>query len=392
MNPQDQVTLDGQPIVPATNGHAPALTAGTASERLMIADHRAILADQDEVLAKRHGYRTETELEVQRREGELEALRNHRHAARMDLSVALGHFGYAYDPKTNTLVRSEIASPGVPIPPSAPLPVREPFDPAKYGLPTQKPGGLSPKLLKWLDGVAWFAVLPLGAFIGYSIGHLAGLRVEAEPMIRNAAVVFGIAILATMKGSLYAIVHHAARRSKMEGRRSIVWLAFAFAALMVAAEAGLGTVAIQKYSEDRALNPSEVLPWYAALLIALCFSTPILVASIVKGWAEGREHDDRTDAAIADAERYHRENAEALRQHEEAQIARNEAARKEHDAALARFEAANAEHRNDPRWQAAMSLFGAISSYDLEIEERKRLLDNYKISRGYGDSALRKES
>lgn len=328
-------------------------------------------------------HRRDTEDSVQSREREIDALRKERHDARIELCSRLGDFGFAYSAVDHSITKISLVAPPAELAEPQPTRVPEPFDPVRYGLPSTPPEAFAPKLLKWIDRLAWCAVPFLGAFVGYSIGLLAGLPVKAQVGFAVASVAFGAALLATMKGSLYAIVHAAGRRAAVTDCRGYVWTALAIALLLVIAEVGLGATAVRRYSEDRALSPEEVLPWLQAILVALCFSTPMLLASVAKGWIDGGEHDSTEAKARAEAERHHRETAAALREHEAELRRRDEEVRARREKALADFEAANERYREDDRWKTAMSLYGAIGVYDREIEEREALLKGFKIGRGF---------
>ena len=357
-------TLDGETV--------PVRTAASSNGHALSA-----VRHETELFSRTEERRREFAGESSRRENELNDLREMRHKARIELSARLGDFGLIYEPETNSLQRPIVADP----PPPAPAEMRqvpEPFDPTRYGLPSQEPKAFAPKLLKGLDIMFWIAVPFLGAFVGYSIAKLVGLRVDASLAYAVVAVLFGAALLAAMKGAVYAIFHHAMRHATARGERAPFVFASIVAGLLIAAEAGLGTVAIHRYSVDRSVAPEDVIPMWQAALIALCFSTPILLTSAFKGWADGREHRDLDDVARADLERYHREKSEAQREHETAHQRRSEEAMRKHDEAVARFEAANERYHDDPRWRTAMSLFGAIATYDIEIAERERLLVEYK--------------
>lgn len=354
------------------------------SEPSLVAGADFITHREIERADRRRAHKQETEDSVRTREREIDELRDARHRARLELCARLGDFGFAYDAGDHSITRISLVAPPEPAL-VAPTPARvpEPFDPARYGLSSEKPKAFAPRLLKGIDILAWCAVPFLGAFVGYSIGMLAGLPVKAQPAFAWASVLFGAALLATMKGSLYAIVHAAGRRAAATDRRSYVWTALAIAALLVAAEVGLGTTAVVRYSQDRALDPSEVLPVWQAMLVALCFSTPMLVASIAKGWYDGADHDSSAELARNEAERHHKEAAAALREHEAALRRQDEEARSRREKALADFEAANEKYREDDRWKTAMSLYGAIGVFDREIDERESLLKGFKIGRGF---------
>ena len=347
-------------------------------------DKNSIVRREEERAERKRSHKNDTDEAVRAREAEIDALRTSRHQARLDLCARLGDFGFAYDAGDHSITRISLVAPPDPkLLATVPAAVPEPFDPLRYGLPSAAPKAFAPKMLKWIDGIAWVAVPFLGAFVGYSIGLLAGLPVKAQLGFALASVLFGAALLATMKGSLYAIVHAAGRRASATDRRSYVWTALAVAVLLVLAEVGLGTTAVLRYSQDRALDPSEVLPVWQALLVALCFSTPMLVASIAKGWYDGADHDSSADRARVEAERHHKETAAALREHEASLRQRDEEARAKAAKALADFEEANAKYREDDRWKSAMSLYGTIGAYDREIDERETLLKGFKISRGF---------
>jgi hypothetical protein len=123
------------------------------------------------------------------------------------------------------------------------------------------------------------------------------------------------------------------------------------------------------------------------MLIALCFSTPVLLTSLAKGAYDGATFDDRVGRVRREAERFHREQAEAVRAHEAALRARDEAARARHAEELAAFQEADEKYRTDDRWKSAMSLFGAIGALDKEIADREKRLTDYQIGRGYALSA-----
>ncbi len=333
---------------------------------------------------RRRAHKQDTEDSIRTREREIDELRDGRHRARLELCARLGDFGYAYDAGDHSITRISLVAPPDPaLVAHSPASVPEPFDPGRYGLSGERPKSFEPKLMKWIDALAWCAVPFLGAFVGYSIGMLAGLPVKSQPAFAWASVLFGAALLATMKGSLYALVHAAGRRAAATDRRSYVWTALAIAAILVFAEVGLGTTAVLRYSQDRALDPSEVLPAWQAMLVALCFSTPMLVASIAKGWYDGADHDPSAERARAEAERHHKETAAALREHEAALRQRDDEVRSRREKALADFEEANAKYREDERWKTAMSLYGAVGVFDREIEERENLLKGFKIGRGF---------
>lgn len=353
-------------------------------DSLTDSDTSTIVRHELERAERRRLHKSDTEDAVHQKEEAIDVLREGRHKARIELCARLGDFGYAYDAGDHSITRiSLVAPPEGAILATSPALVPEPFDPNRYGLPPGAPEAFAPKLLKWVDGIAWFAVPFLGAFVGYSIGLLAGFPVKAQIGFALASILFGAALLATMKGSLYAIVHAAGRRSAATDRRGYVWTALGIAVLLILAEVGLGTTAVLRYSQDRALDPSEVLPVWQALLVALCFSTPMLVASVAKGWYDGAEHDSSADRARVEAERHHRETAAALREHEASLRQRDEETRAKAAKALADFEEANAKYREDDRWKTAMSLYGAIGVFDKEIEERENLLKGFKISRGF---------
>ncbi|RYG66654.1 hypothetical protein EON77_17235, partial [bacterium] len=278
-------TLDGEtvplridPSLTPTNGNGHASSVPT--DTLVRSPLSAVQHELDQT-ERRESHRRETTGEASRREQELNQLRALRHEARIELSARLGDFGLIYDPETNSLQRPIVADP----PPPEPAGMREvppPFDPAQYGLPPKEPKTFSPRLLKGLDVLFWIAVPFLGAFVGYSIAKLVGLRVDASYVYAFVAVLFGASLLAAMKAAVYAIYHHAMRHAVARDERSPFVFATLVAALLIAAEAGLGTVAIHRYSVDRSVLPEDVIPFWQAGLIALCFSTPILLTSAFK--------------------------------------------------------------------------------------------------------------
>ena len=361
------------------------LELDSSLDSLTDSDTSTLVRHEIERAERRRSHKSETEETVRAREEAINLLRDQRHKARIELCARLGDFGYAYDAGDHSITRISLVAPPDPaILAASPAVVPEPFDPAKYGIAEKSPEAFNPTLLKWIDRIAWCSVPFLGAFVGYSIGMLAGFPVKAEFLkFGLPSVVFGVALLATMKGSLYAIVHAAGRRAAAADRRGYVWTALAIALFLVLAEVGLGATAIRRYSEDQSIDPTDILPWFQTILVALCFSTPMLVASIVKGWSDGAEHDSSADRARVEAERHHKETAAALREHEASLRQRDEEARAKAAKALADFEEANAKHREDDRWKTAMSLYGAIGVFDREIDERENLLKGFKISRGF---------
>lgn len=352
-----------------------------------------IVANEREKATRRRDHVNETEQEVRRRQAEITSLRDKRHEARMALCGRLGDFGFAYEAESHSIVRLSLLAPPEPAAEAPVMPaVIEPFDPANYGVEDPEKHEKSSRLLKGLDVVSWIAVPFLGAFVGYSIGLLAGLSVKASLPIAVLAMVFGCALLSAMKASLYSTMYVASRRAAAAGHRGWMVSAFVVSCLLILAEAGLGSVAIVRYSQDRALRPDEVLPWGAAMLIALCFSTPVLVTSLAKGAFDGSSYDDRIGRARREAERYHKDRADAVRAQEEALRQRDAAARKRHEDALAAFHEADEKNRNDDRWKSAMSLYGAIGALNKEIDDREARLTDYEISRGHHLAAAEKRS
>ena len=338
-----------------------------------------IVANEREKSTRRQQFLAEVEGEIRHREAEITALRDKRHEARMALCARLGDFGFAYDADSHSITRLSLLSPPEPeaVAPPAPTPI-EPFDPTKYGVADPEKHDKSSRLLRGLDVVAWIAVPFLGAFVGYSVGLLAGLPVKASMPVAALSMAFGFALLAGMKASIYSTMYVTSRRAVATGTRGWTVAALVACVLLIAAEAGLGSVAIVRYSQDRALRPEEVLPWGAALLIALCFSTPVLITSLAKGAFDGSSYDDRVGRARREAERYHQEQIEFKRRHEDDLRSRDQAARKRREEALASFQEADEKYRSDDRWKSAMSLYGAIGALDREVIDREKLLAEFR--------------
>ncbi|RYG38865.1 hypothetical protein EON81_02520 [bacterium] len=342
---------------------------------------------------RRDRQRQETQEGVQQRQAEIDMLVEQRRKARLELCARLGDFGLVYDAEKHDIVRVGLKDPPRPEPRAdKPGTVRDAFDPKNYDIPPKAPDAKEPKLLKWLDALGWVAVPFLGAFLGYSIGLLAGLPVKAQLEFAVASIVFGVFLLAGMKASIYTILHHVSRRAATTGLK--VWLGFGWAvvALLIAAEATLGSVAIIRYSQDRAFRPEEVLPWYVALVVAVCFSTPVLIASAVKGGYDGSQHDDDRERMLHEARTHNAAVAKAQQDHEAAQRQLDAESLERHKEALTRFQTEHEKQISNDRWKSAMSLFGAITVLNIELSDAEKRLTSYKISRGYENSAEEKRN
>lgn len=362
----------------------------------------AILSANQARTQERRRYLEDTETEIARREGEIEHLRNQRHIARMLLSEKAGLFGYVYDPTNDELTRTTIKDPKVlETSPPTPESVRAPFNPSEYGIHDSPPSIPREKdksvqiLLNVFEAIMWMAVVPLGAFLGYSIGLMAGFPVKNDPNYAIAAALFGVFLLATMKAAVFKLTHLGTRRTQTTGSSAPMALAFAASGVFVAAELFLAANALVRYTSERAqFTDQPPMPLAIAAGVALCFSTPVLLASIVKGWYLGTGYEDEQarrkaerQAALGEAKRHHEAVAAAQKAHEEKLNRRYQDALGQHQAALERFEKSNDDLAQNADWQAVQQFRSAIRNLTQRIEEYEGELKAYSIRRGMRLSA-----
>lgn len=349
---------------------------------------------------ERQAFRTETELKTTEIERQLETLKEDLRQTRELCCDHAGQLGLVYDAATD-----DVRKPAMPQAPAEP-PKREPpppsvmpaFDPRAHGLaprpPKQPRGWWYQKFwVQAFDWLAWLAIVPLGAFLGFSVGLMAGFPVDVRPAWGIAAAVFGLFLLGVMKVAVYEIALIAGKKSIESARRGPIVTGWCIVGVLMLAEATLATRAILHYTSTQNLSGQSDIPWFVAALAAMCFSTPILLTSALRGHREGTASDD-VEARHLDALRAYHEKLERAKATHDAEVrAQQDREDAEYRARLEQWEADRAkyeEHTNSLDYRTLLKLRGRVSVLKTQIEETERELNNYKISRGHLESGMAK--
>lgn len=329
--------------------------------------------------ARHREFHDATQAEVRRYDGKLARLREQAHELRLELVNRLGQFGFTYDPEAHVIVRYNAAGTlEAPPLPEAPTPP-QPYSPPPRAARTPDPDPV------WKEVLPWVAILPLGAFLGYSIGLMAGFDVARNLAFAVGSMVFGITILAMLKLSVGLIARETVRQARRTGSPAPIAMGLAAVVVLVGAEALLAAKAIEHYSLMTALRPEEALPFWACAVIALCFSTPVLAMSVVQGWSKGESYDFQIEGREREARRVHDETERARTDYERKREAHAQEVARLKAAAQRDFDEANQKFAENPHWHAALDLYGQVRVLAHEIAETERLKTNFKISRGYAE-------
>lgn len=335
------------------------------------------LAREQEIAARRSSYQESTREELKPMKERLERIRGQRSGERGELVARLGEFGFTYDPKEHRIVRFQASAQPEPEPEAVPLPPPAPMPPSE-----PSPDALSNAIKPWMHVLTWGAIIPLGFFLGYSIGLMAGFDVQRNFTLMAASAAFGMCILACLKVVCAFTMREMTRQARRMDRPGLVAVGIVVVLALLGAELTLAARAIHHYSAMSALRDSDALPLSICLVIAACFSTPVLLMSAMQGWSEGELLDhDREDKLRRDA-RHAQENLEAF-QRRTAQLEAHAAAeRQRKDEARRTFEEAEKIYAENPRWQSALSLYSMVTIRNQEIEEEEQRINNLKIERG----------
>lgn len=349
---------------------------------------------------ERQSFRAETDAKAADLEGKLEALRDELRETRDLCCDHAGQIGLVYDAASD-----EVRKPAMPHEPIDP-PQREAegptvmpaFDPKEYGVAPKPPraprGWLYQKFwIQAFEWLAWLAIFPLGMFLGFSVGMMAGFPVDVRPSWGIAAAVFGVFLLGVMKVAVYEIALIAGRKSVESARSGPLVVGWTIVGLFMLAEATLATRAILHYTATQSLSGTSDIPWYVAALAALCFSTPILLTSAFRGHREGTASDDVEARHLDSLRAYHEKLDRAKATHEAETRSRQSEDDAKYEARLAHWEAERAkyeDHVNSLDYRALLKMRGRISVLKTQIVELEEILQGYKISRGHQESGMAK--
>ncbi|MCW5938584.1 MAG: cell envelope integrity protein TolA [Fimbriimonadaceae bacterium] len=327
----------------------------------------------------------------------LEQLKADREESMHAASTHAGKLGFVYRAETNDYIRMVS---GAEVPVAPPRPIAPPV-PAAPQPPQVKPLGARSKSWwsKTMDALHWLLAVPVGAFIGYGLGKLAGLITAREPYWFWLAIVLGVSLIVGLKLLLGKLWYGFGHKKSMERLKWYdVPLGLFATFTLIGLEAWLGGQALALYSRQNAMNSGEVLSFFVAFPMAIAISVGILLYSAVKGYQDGQaglSEAELEERAHQRAEKIHRAEAERIDRQHQADLAawseekqRHEAA---NEAAKRQFEAEKEEFdsvRKLPEYQALLGYVGRVSTLNILIEETKQDLDNYSISRGHGQKSV----
>lgn len=350
---------------------------------------------------ERQSFRAETDTKAAEMQLRLDDLRDELRKTRELCCDHAGQIGLVYDASTD-----EVRKPAMPFEPidppkreATPRTVMPAFDPKAYGVaprPPRAPRGwwYQKFWIQAFDWLAWLAILPLGSFLGFSVGMMAGFPVDVRPAWGVAAAVFGVFLLAVMKVAVYEIALIAGRKSVESARRGPLVVGWAIVALFMLAEATLATRAILHYTATQSLSGTSEIPWFVAALAALCFSTPILLTSAYRGHREGTASDD-VEARHHDALRAYHDKLERAKREHEAEVKAREAkeeARYESQLREWAIERAKYEdHVNSLDYRTLLKMRSRISVLKTEIAEAETALQAYLATRGHREMGMSRQ-
>lgn len=329
-------------------------------------------------LERTQDFKNETKTQVSKYELEIEQLESEKLNAQRVLSERLGEFGFGYSAEEHNFYRLLLGDPkpekeeydGKPD-------VQPPITPPSKSDESVKKVKLIDKYDQVIDIVLWIASIGVGAMLGYGIGLFVGFDVRASQVAMWSSFVFGIALLASLKGALQQINYY------FHSNRVHLWAPVLLTACFVIAEMLLGGYTLHAYSINNVENEKDAVPVWLCCIIALCVATPTLVYSAVKGWRNAKVREVEGRSALEYAEAHRDELISAQREYESKLKERDVIAAERYRAALVRFEETNEKFERDPRWQSVLSLFSLIDILKVEIERREEHLKSYKHARGY---------
>jgi hypothetical protein len=323
----------------------------------------------------------------------LEQLKTDREESMHAASTHAGKLGLVYRAETNDYIRM---TSGAEVPVASPRPVPPPV-PAAPQPPQVKPLGARSKSwwTKTMDALHWLLAVPVGAFIGYGLGKLAGLITVREPYWFWLAIVIGVSLIVGLKLLLGRLWYGFGHKKSMD---RLTWYDVPIGLLatftLIGLEAWLGGQALVLYSRQNAMNSGEELGFFIAFPMAIAISVGVLLYSAVKGYHDGQaglSEAELEERAHQRAEKIHQAEVERIDRQHQADLASwneevrrleaaNEAAQRQYEAEKEEFEAV----RKLPEYQALLGYIGRISTLNILIEDTKKDLDNYSISRGHG--------
>lgn len=338
-----------------------------------------------------------TEEEKQNYRQRIDELKKELNDARMAAATHAGKLGFVYRPETNDYVRMVS---GAVLPP----PVERPSLPAYEKPPTYtapKPVGQQVKTgWKAIAATAhWWLAMPIGAFIGYGLGKLAGLITDRAPYWFWLSLLLGISLIFGMK-LLLGICWRLLGRKKALGdlQRMDVPLAATFTTVILALEGWLGGQAFALYSRQAGMSPEEYLDPRIAFQMAIAVSIGVVLFSAFKGYEQGqngiteadleqRHRDAEAEWVKKENERREREYARLLAEYEEKKARaqqKEDTNRQAYDQEQEEFNS----YRKMPEYQALLGYLGLIPTLIMNIEDLEREATNLSISRGHERASL----
>lgn len=340
-------------------------------------------------------YAVETDNKLKSMQNRLDSLYQERESCMLNAADHAGNIGLVYRAESNDFYRIVNADERPPLPPrperpALPDPVAHPRTMESR---TNHGGSLAIEIL------IWALVVPVGAYIGYGLGTLAGLPMQRYPALLWVAIGIGMGAIAGMK-ALFHVLWKSQGRLKKIGEQTTAgfWGAMVLTALMCATEASLGGVALRLYSERTSFDASDALPYPTAVLLAVAVSTATLIVSAVKAYHDGQVNLSVEDQARAQYQKDVRERQEQLEHLEQ----RHKIAVQDWEQSVAVLDARHqkqvemyesdkdefSNYKKLPDYQALLKYIGRINVLTVQIEEAKSAKDNYAISRGHGKASV----
>lgn len=323
---------------------------------------------------------TRAQLEPMRRR--LEEIHAHIERDSHEMVARLAEFGFTYEPETHEILRFTASQNAHDDIDEVPAPVAPPPPPVRPAPAVQErpQDGIQP----WKVALTWVALAPLGGFLGYSIALMAGFDVKRFPAMAVFGAIFGIFILAILKVTCEGSTFYFAQQARRRGQPNLAWLGLIPVGIMILAELNLAGLAIQHYSRMTAFRSEQALSLWICLVIAMCFSTPVLYFSALMGWVKGdtldTHEEDRQRLIEADYQR----QLEEYRAEKEAHEQRLATAARERAENRAAYLADVNQFRENPRWQSALALYSSLKIRRAQAADLQKRIDSFKIERGMG--------
>lgn len=266
----------------------------------------------------------------------------------------------------------------------------------------------------------YFLSIFVALFVGYGLGTLAGFNMNRFSLQQILAYSTGFAVIYGLKMLLRKMYYPIGRHRELRLRFS----AFSFIAIsilslvLIILEAFLGANALVQYSIRASFEKSDQISLWIAFPIAMVVTWPLVLISAFKGYQEGREsitqqelrqqQAEREDEErkkeqergwqLAEQESKHRREQDAERlklEREKVQKYQSfldewrELKREEIEARASEVADKTARIYNHPDYSTLLECVALIEIKKIEVTDKSKSINRYKISRGYTKLELR---